>query len=91
MCLIMQMDEYKLCECGCGTEILKYDRYKRIRRFVYGHQTKGKRMTQSQKNKISKTKTGIKKSKEHKLKISKGMKMYWDIKKNMNLKPTEMV
>jgi len=38
-----QLKETKLCECGCGTEILKYDKGKGTeRKFVNGHQTKGK-------------------------------------------------
>src|SRR5207248_9136559 len=32
----------KLCECGCGQEILRRDRPCRPNRYIFGHQTKGK-------------------------------------------------
>lgn len=32
----------KLCECGCGKEIVRRDRPCRPNRFLFGHQTKGK-------------------------------------------------
>lgn len=88
-------NEYRLCECGCGTEILKYDNYGRLRHFVNGHQNIGRVWTQEHKDKISRTEKltgGRKHTYETRLKISKSMKRYWRKKRTtQNLKPTEMV
>lgn len=33
----------KYCVCGCGGQITKQDEFRRFRRFLHGHQTKGKK------------------------------------------------
>lgn len=36
------------CECGCGQIFLKYDRFNRPRRFIFGHQSRGSHMEYNQ-------------------------------------------
>ena len=60
-----------LCECGCGGEVKWSKQNKRWNRFIRGHTTKNKKMSQETKAKISKAHKGMKHSEEVKVKMSK--------------------
>jgi len=62
--------EKKLCECGCGQEIDKFDKRGRERFFLKGHQTR----LQHIRDKIAKNRIGFKYSEESKKKMSQSHK-----------------
>lgn len=48
-----QKTEMIECECGCGTQMNRYDRQNRARKRVLGHQMRGKRQSEYQKRRMS--------------------------------------
>jgi len=48
------------CECPCGQEFEEFDEWGRKRRFIQGHQFKGKSLSDEHKNKLSESKKGEK-------------------------------
>ena len=48
----------QLCECGCGTKILKYHKNGRLKRFVNGHIWIGRKHSEETKKNYSKTRIG---------------------------------
>lgn len=49
-----------LCECGCGNEINKFDKYGRLRRFVNGYSMVSRTLSNITKRKISEANIGEK-------------------------------
>jgi len=65
----------KLCECGCGEIINKYNKWARERRFISGHQNRGRHHSKNTIEKIRASKIGSKHTIETKLKM-KGRKAW---------------
>jgi 5-methylcytosine-specific restriction endonuclease McrA len=62
------------CECGCGQEIeIKpiHKRHSRIPRYIKGHESRGRRLSDETKRKISEAGKGKRHSEESKIKMSK--------------------
>ena len=51
---------FKECECGCGNEINKFDKYGRLRRFVNGYSMVSRTLSNITKRKISEANIGEK-------------------------------
>ena len=49
---MQKKQELIFCECGCGQQLLKYDKSWRERKRILGHNTKGYHHTEETKQKI---------------------------------------
>lgn len=50
---LQQPEQVKLCECGCKEEMSFFDKRGRPRRFINGHQRRGKKQSEETKRKLS--------------------------------------